>query len=118
MNRMLSWVASLLFVGLVAGTGFPADAKEDAKVAAAKAQITVLDKALQAYHLKHEKYPESLKALTEGDKPYVEASALTDPWKNPYQYDPAGPKNKGKKPDVWTVTPDKETLGNWPAEKK
>jgi len=118
MNRMLSWVASLLFVGLVAGTGFPADAKEDAKVAAAKAQIAVLDKALQAYHLKHEKYPESLKALTEGDKPYVEAAALTDPWKNPYQYDAAGPKNKGKKPDVWTVTPDKETLGNWPAEKK
>jgi hypothetical protein len=118
MNQSLSWVASLLFVALVAGTGFPADEKEDAKVAAAKAQIAVLDKAIQAYRVKHDQYPETLQALTEGDKAFVEASALIDPWKNPYQYNAAGPKNKGKKPDVWTVTPDKKTLGNWPEEKK
>ncbi len=43
----------------------------------------------------------------------VNAEELIDPWKKPYQYDPAGPKNKGSKPDLWTATPEKKVIGNW-----
>jgi hypothetical protein len=114
MKPLFTGVAALLFVG----ASFSADAQEDAevnlkrdiaklKLDIAKLQIERLDIHLEQYYLKHEKYPENLKALTEGDKSTLKASDLLDPW-----------KNKGKKPDVWTVTPDKETLGNWPAEKK
>ena len=39
--------------------------------------------------------------------------ALLDHWKNPYQYDAAGPKNGGKQPDIWTVTPEGKVIGNW-----
>jgi hypothetical protein len=117
MKLLLGCVAFILFVGAVAAADARFDALDDAKVAAAKAQIKVLDVAVQLYFIKNEKYPESLKVLTEGKNPLVEPSSLIDPWKNPYQYDPAGPKNKGKKPDVWTVTPDKKALGNWPEEK-
>ncbi len=35
-----------------------------------------------------------------------------------YQYDAAGKKNGGTKPDIWTETPDKKIIGNWPEEKK
>jgi hypothetical protein len=30
---------------------------------------------------------------------------LLDPWGRPYQYDPAGPKNGGKRPDIWSLGP-------------
>ena len=69
------------------------------------------------YLLKNGEYPKSLKALTEGDRPLLKgADSLLDPWKKPYQYEVAGPKNKGEKPDIWTVTPDNVVIGNW--EKK
>lgn len=95
-----------------------ADPKEEAKVARAKITIAQLDKGAELYYVKHGKYPESLKALTEGNPPFIEAKALTDPWDKPYKYDREGKNHKGKKPDIWTETPDKQTLGNWPAEKK
>ena len=37
-----------------------------------------------------------------------------DPWKKPYQYDPSGPRNNGRRPDIWTVAPDGLEIGNWP----
>ena len=43
---------------------------------------------------------------------------FTDPWGNPYRYDPKGKRNGGKRPDIWTVTPDKTGIGNWPEQKK
>jgi hypothetical protein len=64
--------------------------------------------------------PESLKALAEkqpdGGPAYLEVQALTDPWGNPFQYDPTGPQNKGEKPDVWSQGPPgaKTPIGNWP----
>ncbi len=50
--------------------------------------------------------------------PYLESKdALLDPWKQPYHYDPAGKKNEGRRPDIWTVAPNNEVIGNWPAAK-
>jgi hypothetical protein len=91
---------------------------EETKAVAAKVQIKLIDSAIQLYQLNTDQVPKSLKALTEGDKPALKPEALIDPWGKPYQYDPAGPKNKGKKPDVWTVTPGKKVIGNWEEEKQ
>jgi hypothetical protein len=38
---------------------------------------------------------------------------LLDPWGKKYKYD-AGKKNNGEKPDIWTETPDKKIIANWP----
>jgi len=104
-----------LLAGLVAAASQPAQEVEKAKVAAAKIQVATLDKAVAVYKLKHDDYPDKLDALVE--KKLVEARALTDPWGKSYQYDPAGKKNDGKKPDLWTVAPDKTLVGNWPEKK-
>jgi hypothetical protein len=82
----------------------------------ARYKALLLERAVQAYQLKHNKLPDSLEALAEGDKPFVEKSALKDPWGKPFQYDPKGPRNKGLKPDIWTSHPSGKLFGNW-AEK-
>jgi hypothetical protein len=98
-----------------------ARAAADAKSDAARAQVKVLEKALQTYFVKNNEYPTSLDVLTtvqpDGGKPYVETKALIDPWDKPYQYDLSGKRNNGKKPDVWAVAPDKTLIGNWPEKK-
>ena len=69
---------------------------EKKATSATKLQINLIDNAIQRYRLNADQFPESLKALTEGDKPALKPEALIDPWGKAYQYDPAGPKNKGK----------------------
>jgi hypothetical protein len=91
---------------------------EKLKVNIAKTEIKTIDTVLQSYFLRFGEFPKNLKALAKGEKPFLDAESLTDPWKKPYQYDPAGPKNRGNKPDVWTLTPDKKVIGNWKEEKK
>ena len=90
-----------------------------AKMDTAKVQLKLLTDATQAYSLKNGEFPDTLKELTEGDPLFLENKALLiDPWNKPYQYDKAGPKNKGKSPDIWTVAPNKYLIGNWPGEDK
>ena len=91
---------------------------DEAKTTLARVRIQLIDFVIREYQQNTNELPKSLKVLTAGDKPALAADALLDPWKKPFQYDAAGPKNKGKKPDVWTVTPDKRVIGNWEAEKK
>ncbi len=84
--------------------------------------MSALTQASQAYFIKNREWPQSLADLLKKDGngvgPYLEnKDALLDPWMKPFQYDPAGPKNKGLKPDIWTVTPEKVVIGNWPAAK-
>jgi hypothetical protein len=66
------------------------------------------------------KYPIKIEELIEGKNPQLAGGqkTITDPWGKKFQYDPKGPKNQGKKPDIWTETPDKKIIGNWPEEKK
>ena len=75
----------------------------------------------QAYCLKNDgRFPDNLAVLLEKNPnggPYLESpDALIDPWGRPYQYDTNGPRNKGMRPDIWTVAPDGRTIGNWPRE--
>src|SRR5262245_18385492 len=90
---------------------------KDAKTARAKVNLHSLDLAVQAYFVQKGEFPKSLNVLTEGDKPYIKADSLLDPWKKQYLYYITGPKNDGKKPDIWTIAPDKTIIGNWPEKK-
>ena len=111
-------LAAVLAVGVALAQEKKPDPFEKAKEAVARATIATLDRAVQVYFVKEGSFPPDLKTLTEGKPPIIEKRGLLDPWKKPYQYEPAGKKNKGKKPDIWTVTPDKKVSGNWEEKKK
>jgi hypothetical protein len=88
---------------------------EEAMVTKAKLDVRGLSQHLDVYKLNTGEYPKALAVLTEGTNPLLpNKESLLDPWGNPYQYDPDGPRNRGLRPDVWTVTPDKKVIGNWP----
>jgi general secretion pathway protein G len=90
---------------------------EDAKKDAARITAGNLAAAAQQYQLRYNAYPENLQQLVQPPEgqPFVEPNALRDPWGNAFQYDPAGPRNNGLKPDVWAIAPDGTQCGNWPA---
>ena len=99
-----------------------ADETDAAKVKAARISVANLTRAAQAYRVKTGDYPKRLEDLEkppDGGSAYIDpkAKALIDPWGHPYKYDPAGPRNKGKQPDVWSQGPDpndkKGVIGNW-----
>jgi hypothetical protein len=94
--------------------------KEEAKRDKARVDVKALADAVAAYHVNNGNPPQALQDLSQpdaGGKVIVAADALTDPWGKPYQYDPAGPKHNGEKPDVWTQAPDGTVIGNWPQKK-
>jgi len=85
---------------------------KEAMRSAARVQIKRIDEALQIYNKKAGKFPSSLVDLTRGKKPLLTRNDLWDPWEDPYLYNTSGPRNQGKKPDVWTMTPE-GVIGNW-----
>jgi Type II secretion system (T2SS), protein G len=90
---------------------------QEAKEAKAALQVKALDTAVKAYKLKNDKFPETLDDLLKA-KPFIEnADLLTDPWGRKYQYDPKGRRHNGEQPDIWALTPENKTIGNW-TEKK
>jgi len=89
---------------------------DDAKKDAAWVKATQLATVLSAYHTSKGDYPASLDVLLQpgdGGKPYLMPEQLVDPWGKTFQFDPAGPNNNGLRPDVWTQSPDGQTIGNW-----
>lgn len=96
------------------------DVQDDAKAKVAKSQVLLLSKAVDAFALMNKgEYPAKLEDLLATKPPILESkAALIDPWKKPYRYDASGPKNAGVRPDIWTVTPANDTIGNWPAKPK
>ncbi len=107
--RLSSACILLLFVAATAR----ADSKEDK----ARIEVTNLTKAVEAYQKIKGNPPGKLADLVKAG--YVDPKAtLLDPWGNPYQYDPNGTKNGGRRPDIWAVNPDNKLIGNWPEEKK
>lgn len=92
---------------------------EDSRKDRVRIDVKSLSTAVEAYQIKHGEPPASLAALAQpdadGSRPAISsADALTDPWGKPYNYDPAGPRNNGNKPDIWAVAPDGIPIGNWP----
>jgi general secretion pathway protein G len=91
---------------------------ENAKEDAATTQAHNLEKAATAYKIRQGDYPPSLDALTQpapdGSPALVEPEGVLDPWQHPFQYDPQGQHNQGRKPDVWTTNPSNgKQVGNW-----
>jgi hypothetical protein len=85
-------------------------------VQAAKLDVKNLEKAVTRYCIAKGEFPPTLDVLVNDGA--VQPTGLQDPWKHEYHYDPAGRKNKGTRPDIWTVTPAKEVIGNWGASAK
>jgi general secretion pathway protein G len=77
-----------------------------------------LTQAVKTYYIRHNTWPQSLQQLLQADNkgtPILEdPDALRDPWGQQYQYDPSGPMNGGRRPDIWAVDPkDGTKCGNW-----
>lgn len=94
--------------------GFGATAADP--VQTAKADVKTIERAVTEYCIKRGEYPPSLDVLVGAWA--VTPDGLRDPWKHEYHYDPTGRKNKGTRPDIWTVTPTKEVIGNWGKDAK
>src|ERR1035437_8364003 len=95
---LLEIMVVVIIIGVLAATIIPQfmGTTHDAKVSAAKADVSQLENALERFNLHMDRYPtmdEGLKVLTEApageDKkwrgPYIKL-LRPDPWGNPYQY--------------------------------
>jgi len=94
------------------------------KVQTTRKLLEGLDKLVQQYKLTLGDYPKSLDllAVSPGSDvpPFVRPELLKDPWGRPFQYDVKGTKNKGGKPDIWSLGPPDQKgalIGNWDAKK-
>jgi general secretion pathway protein G len=92
---------------------------EDAKLSTAKMKISQLTQYCKTYRLNNgDIYPPSLDVLTQmqpnGGSPLALPQELLDPWNKPFQYDPSGANNMSMQPDIFTVSPKGQTIGNWP----
>ena len=74
--------------------------------------IQTLEIAVKTYKLKTGANPQRL----DGVLKYIDgatASNLNDAWGRRFDYDPDGPRNGGKQPDIWTVSPNGVLICNW-----
>lgn len=85
----------LVILGLIAGLVVPniMQRGEDANVRVARTEIQRLSMAVDEFYLDTGRAPRELRELVDRPSnvrnwngPYVNASNLTDPWDNPYQY--------------------------------
>ncbi len=104
----------------------PADDKEEedpvaTKYAKARADLEKLTKAVQAYKVKHNEYPKTLKELTkkgaDGGPALLPAEALTDPWGGTYVMDASKLQEGTGIPLIYSPGPYKDKEGarvpNW-----
>jgi general secretion pathway protein G len=131
---LLELMVVMIILGILAATIVPQfiGTTQEAKVAAARADIKTLEGALERFFLHMDRYPtteEGLKALvtrpadggTTWKGPYISA-LKPDPWKVPYNY--RTPGTRGTKYDLWSQGADKTDggegdnadIGNWPEE--
>jgi general secretion pathway protein G len=97
---------------------------EESRKDAARMQIGSLTQVAETYLIKYGSYPPNLASLTQpmadGSKPYLEPSALLDPWGREYQYAAPGSHHTTTgKPDIWSQGPNpgdaSSIIGNWSA---
>jgi len=91
--------------------------QEDEDKKTALAQTKLIADAVKMYQAANGEYPASLQALAEGTKPYLEASALRDPWGNEYVYQNPGQAHQTGAPDIYSLGPNASDpngkIGDW-----
>jgi hypothetical protein len=93
---------------------------EESKRTRARLDAMALGEQAEIFNIKHGRYPVTLGELAmavDGMNAQVPDDKLVDPWGKRYQFDPAGPRNRGARPDIWTTAPDGSVIGNWPEKK-
>jgi general secretion pathway protein G len=122
---LLEIMVVVIIIGVLAATIIPQfmGTTHDAKVSAAKADVSQLENALERFNLHMDRYPtmdEGLKVLVEAptgeDKkwrgPYIKL-LRPDPWGNPYQYRMPGMHHTTTF-DVWSRGADGQDGGDGP----
>jgi len=114
-------VVAIIVVLAGAGTLGYMKIMEDARRDQARSGCKTLEKALQAYKLRHGSYPELLEHLVtnvEADQggALIDRNALKDPWGFPYMY--GGPQNlhpDTQVPQVYSQGPNRQGMYafNW-----
>jgi hypothetical protein len=76
----------------------------DSKVSDARIKVKMLTRCCEEFEVINGAWPPSLDALAapqpKGGAAFVFPDYLIGPWGEPYHYDPAGPRNNGKRPDI------------------
>jgi len=107
-------VGTLLYFGAVIPPLFYLD---DSKPDKARADVQTLTRVVELFKARFGTYPATLEELVhppDGRQPFLQAeSDLRDAWGHPYNYDPAGLMNQGRRVDIWCVQPDGKLIGNW-----
>jgi len=84
-----------------------------------QSRVETLTLALELFKIRYERYPNKLEELVkppDGRALLESLDWLKDPWDQPYEYDPKGPKNEGRVPDIWSHGSrhkDRAIIGNW-----
>lgn len=117
-------VVAIMVIMAMAGGVIYIKYLDDAKKDRARMDVMTLTTTAETYYVKHSGYPSTLAELTQpgqdGSRPYLESTALNDPWGHPYQYANPGQRNAATgKPDIWSDGPrigdPVGVIGNWPA---
>jgi len=93
---LLELILVMVIISILAGMVVfnVADRGKEARIVRTKADLSVYQKAIEAYALENnDKYPRSLEDLMTGKRQYV-VKLENDPWGNPYIYVHPGKRNK------------------------
>ena len=109
--EMLIVVAIIVALAGIGGYYYFATLADSQKKAAAQ-QCKVLETAAKSFYLKNQpnRWPQNLSELA---TELEDADALFDPWGQEYQYAYPGQVNGAVRPDIWTMTPSGEKVGNF-----
>ena len=113
--EVLIVVSIIVILASIGGT-YAFRAYEDAQISQAQTKAYAIGAAAQRFQVKYGRLPNDLSELSHpptGGTPFQSEDDLKDPWGKQFQYDPNGTHNQGLKPDVYTVSPKGETVGNW-----
>ena len=92
---LVELIVVMVIIGLLAGLVGPRLFRhvDTAKQKDAKAQIAMLEEALDLYRLENHRYPTAEQGLAVL-KDYLKKELPKDPWGNPYIYNNPGPDNR------------------------
>jgi general secretion pathway protein G len=112
-------VVAIILILAGAGVFVFTSVLDDQHVNRAKLDVNSLQKAVEVWKVKYRDYPQSLQVLAEpgpnGEAALVKDEGLTDPWGQPYMYDPSQRHPKTHVPHIWSNGPPShpQMIDNW-----